>query len=437
MDDFEQQLRNSLRTAAATRPPIHPIEPGEVTGATRPSRTPRRRWTRWVPLAAALALVAGIGVAVYASRPGTVPAVPAGTPSAAPTPTASGATASLVGTRWNVRTINGAPVIAGHSGAVPFLVFETDTAATAGDPCNGMSSSDPLEGGILRFAGWSATEMACGSHVVVVQQGTYLAALGSIETFSAANGELELRDAAGTVRLVLDPADQPTPTEPPTAHGTGPSPTPSPTSRDIRLRLSNQSPWDFASTGINDQKLGALPARMITGYVDYTDDPFEMAVHLAGAHGTWGLGVTMPDVGTLPPGDYTLTIRDIGGRPNVFISGGDRARIFAPDPGDPENQVHDYPQVRLRNDAGSALEYVSVRWSDGGTFALADLQPGEYTGYAEMGTVRLGAEVTVVVDGKRLTFTPKTAGAKLTRGNATYVVRVVDGALDVTTEVQQ
>lgn len=425
MDEFEQQLRASLRTAVANRPRITPVDPGEVMAT--PSNARRgRRWTRWVPLAAALALVAGIGVAVLVGRPDAVPAVPAATPSGQPTPTptapATGATGSLVGTRWSARTINGSRVLSTTAGDVPYLAFVTDSSAVGGDPCNRLTSTYTLDGSTLRFAGWSATEIACGSHVVVAQQGTYLAALGSIETLTLVASRLELRDATGRLRLEFDRSEEP-------------SPTASPTARDIRLRLSNQSPWDFTSAGISDLALGPLPRQAITTYVVYTEDPNLMAVHLVGARGVWGLRVTLPDGGTLPPGNYTLTIRDIGGRPDAFLS--DRPRIFAPDPNDPENQVHDYPQVRLRNDTTSTIEYVSIGWPGGGRMTLADLQPGEYTEYAELGAVRLGAEVTVVVDGKRLTFTPKAAGAKLTSGNATYVLRVVDGALDVTTEIQR
>ncbi len=73
-------------------------------------------------------------------------------------------------------------------------------------------------------------------------------------------------------------------------------------------------------------------------------------------------------------------------------------RIFSPDPKAEENQLHDYPQVRCRNDSTVAFETVLVKWSDGGSDSAGiDIRPGQYSGYAEMGYVRTNPYIRVGV----------------------------------------
>jgi hypothetical protein len=78
MDDLERTFREGLRDAAAKKPPLGAIDLGDVT--TRPvDAPPRRRPGRWLAVAAAVVLLAGIGAGAYAlnGRGGVVPAVPA------------------------------------------------------------------------------------------------------------------------------------------------------------------------------------------------------------------------------------------------------------------------------------------------------------------------------------------------------------------------
>ena len=102
MDDLERTFREGLRDAAANKPPMGPIDLDEVT--TRSVEVvPRRRPARWLAVAAAVVLVAGIGAGAWAlnGRGAGVPAIPAA-PTTSPTadqsskPTSSPAPTSVV-----------------------------------------------------------------------------------------------------------------------------------------------------------------------------------------------------------------------------------------------------------------------------------------------------------------------------------------------------
>lgn len=141
--------------------------------------------------AAALALAAGLGVLAWSVQSNAVPAVPR---AATGTPPDS----ALVGTRWLAVTLDGDPVVATDSGEVPHLQVNA-ADATGGDPCNSMRSDYALDGTALRFVGWTATEMACGSQQVVAQQGRYARALAATASFRLSGDTLDLLSADGTV----------------------------------------------------------------------------------------------------------------------------------------------------------------------------------------------------------------------------------------------
>ncbi len=79
MDDVEQAFRDALRRADTVEVPVPPIDPVELTG--RVGR--RTAWPAIVAAAAAVTLVAGIGIAVWMSAGRGIPAVPVA-PSTAP-----------------------------------------------------------------------------------------------------------------------------------------------------------------------------------------------------------------------------------------------------------------------------------------------------------------------------------------------------------------
>jgi hypothetical protein len=85
MDDLERTFREGLRAAAVQKPPLDPIDLDDVT--TRPvDVVPRHRPARWLAVAAAVVLVAGIGAGAWAlnGRGAGVPAIPAA-PTTSPT----------------------------------------------------------------------------------------------------------------------------------------------------------------------------------------------------------------------------------------------------------------------------------------------------------------------------------------------------------------
>ncbi|MGC3955843.1 MAG: hypothetical protein QM804_16630 [Propionicimonas sp.] len=81
MTDLERAFRDALRRADSVEVPVPPIDPVEVKGAGRG----RRPWRSGLAAAAALLLIAGVGIAVWASGRG-VPAMPSapGAPSEQP-----------------------------------------------------------------------------------------------------------------------------------------------------------------------------------------------------------------------------------------------------------------------------------------------------------------------------------------------------------------
>jgi len=98
MDDLERTFREGLRDAAAKKPPLDPIDIEDVT--TRRPMAAGRWPTRWLAVAAAVALVAGVTAGGwYFGRQAAIPAVPVSPPSLAPTvaPTQPSPTAIATG----------------------------------------------------------------------------------------------------------------------------------------------------------------------------------------------------------------------------------------------------------------------------------------------------------------------------------------------------
>jgi hypothetical protein len=84
MDDLERTFREGLLHAAAKKPPLDPIDIEDVT--TRRPVAAGRRPARWLAVAAAVALVAGVTAGGwYLGRQAAIPAVPVSPPSLAPT----------------------------------------------------------------------------------------------------------------------------------------------------------------------------------------------------------------------------------------------------------------------------------------------------------------------------------------------------------------
>lgn len=82
MSDFENRIRDSLRPAATMPVPVAPLDPDQIAAgaATRPARPAATH--RWPAIAAAILLIAGVGLGAWAWSGGSrgVPATPAASP---------------------------------------------------------------------------------------------------------------------------------------------------------------------------------------------------------------------------------------------------------------------------------------------------------------------------------------------------------------------
>jgi heat shock protein HslJ len=67
--------------------------------------------------------------------------------------------------------------------------------------CNGYSGYYTANGATLRFRGWGLTQMLCGSDAIMLLEGEYLVALGFVDSYRLADGQLVL--SSGGERLQL------------------------------------------------------------------------------------------------------------------------------------------------------------------------------------------------------------------------------------------
>ena len=249
MDEAERAFRDGFDELVGRGPALGPVDPTEVMarGATLGTHQ-RLPWGRWLAAAAAIGIVAGIGVGAWTSlgRSGSMPAVPAATPHAA--------SPVLVGPTWLATRIGERNVIADSQGAVPFLVFATDGALTGGDPCNPLRGAYRQDGGQLTITDVAAREMGCGERDVVLQQGRFADALNATRQARRSADTLEFVDADGAVVLTLVAEDSsPRPSLVPTTAPSGtetatPTPTLPPDSsvtNTVSVRIRNDSAVTF------------------------------------------------------------------------------------------------------------------------------------------------------------------------------------------------
>jgi len=117
------------------------------------------------------------------------------------TPTASSATASLVGPNWTVTKIGGKSVLEGTTLTAAFS-SEERVAGNAG--CNGYFGRAQAEAGRLSVGPLGSTRMACGDGVME-QEMLYLASLQAATSYTIQGDELRLGPSAGQVTLVFAP----------------------------------------------------------------------------------------------------------------------------------------------------------------------------------------------------------------------------------------
>jgi heat shock protein HslJ len=114
---------------------------------------------------------------------------------------AAGADAPLMGTYWKAVAIDGTPVAAQAKPREAHLVFKAEGNRVGGSTgCNRVMGTFTQTAEGLRFSKMATTKMACPG-ALDIQERDFLAALNAIATAAIAGNTLELKDAAGKVRL--------------------------------------------------------------------------------------------------------------------------------------------------------------------------------------------------------------------------------------------
>ncbi len=439
MDEMEKVFAEGLRKAASGRPAIavdvdEVIARGEAAG-----RVPvgRRSW-RWLAAAAAVLLVAGIGAgAWYLNRPGAVPAVPVGSPSAAPV--------VLTGTRWLATEIGGRPVVESASTArresVPWLEFDATTMSGA-DPCNGVGADYRMDGDRISFGNWGA-HTALGCHIA--QQQRFERALMDTTRVQRDGDELEFLDDAGTVVLRFRSAAGSMAA--PTLTGTLWVATDLWGAADDGGRAHTSVDPDTAATLRLADGTASLDATCGRFTADYTVDGDQLAFGEQTATGA-GCGAGQAKVIWLMLRaslggevryrltDTTLELRDQDGNRLVrFVAGSGSSTSPIVSPAVPSGSASVQGQVtfRVRNDTTVRLTGLTVEPDDGVQIGFGTLDPGGSADMVSTGQpVYRYPLVGVTLDGRSYELVPTDVGEEwpLTPGEYTYALSV-DGSGDL------
>lgn len=130
---------------------------------------------------------------------------PSPTPETQPTATDEPASGHFDGTRWIVTTIDGEPTVPGTTVSVSFADGRISAYAGCNSIGGGYTASDD---GSFSTPQLMMTLMACQDPPGVMDQETALAqALDDVESYRGDDTEMEMLDAAGDVRLVLQNED--------------------------------------------------------------------------------------------------------------------------------------------------------------------------------------------------------------------------------------
>ncbi|MGC3995094.1 MAG: META domain-containing protein [Propionicimonas sp.] len=311
MSDIEERFRAGLREAVAREPGLGPVDVDDVlaraeAGAPHPVR---RRAHRWLGAAAALALVAGVGAAVWLGRtPDALPAVPAGAPSGSATPPASSSAVTsapgtpvtavdqLTGRRWYALELGGQAVTA-EGVDVPSLKFFAEGGLVEGnDSCNNGSGRYSLDGTRLAITNWASSGQACDDTALPQR---FLDALFATVGAQRAGTELELLSASGQVVARFGPR----------------------VGDAVEVRVRNASGIDFTSVDVQFPdgmrvEYGPLAAGASSDYADAGEPVYRYAsVKVTAAGGPPADGRTFVLQPTdyvgeeaLGPGEYTYVL---------------------------------------------------------------------------------------------------------------------------------
>ena len=433
MDDLERTLREGLRAAAANKPPLGDVDLDLVAAAG--ARAPHRP-QRWLALAAALLVVAGIGVWAWRSQPGDVPALPAANPTSA----------GLVGTSWLATEIDGQPVVADAAGDVPSLTFVTDLHGYGGQPCNNMSINYGIDGSNLEFKGLSTHDIGCGSQQIAAQQARFSDALLRTSRFRQSAETLELTELHGTVVLRFRSTDFAGPTPTPVLPNSTPTTTGTSTGAPVLGPCQMiEAGRELHTNRVTVQVVGlgqAGLAKLTSLYL--RTNGFRVISFLErpnAAKGTTirGSSADSPEV-KLVQHFFPGSVAEGDGRAEhiVDVLVAAQAQVDDPAASVPVTSPLCLPpitgevvQVRVRNDSGAALNNVVVTFPGGNRDEFGDLAPGAASDYVDVATAYRYARVQAVSSGRTLRLMPADyVGEKeLKPGLYTYALGVDAGEL--------
>lgn len=393
MTDIENELREALRDAVANRPSLGPIDADAVVerSRTKPALLTSRHGPRWLAAAAALALVAGIGVAaVSLSQNGrAIPAVPAATP----TPGQAGSLA-LVGTAWTAISIRGEVTRPDSTGTLPYLSFDTATEVTNEGSCH-FKAGYRLIGDELSFFTLDTLDPDCGNPGSIDQHREFDAALQATKSARRTGDRLDLIDQAGATIVTLEAT---------TVRSSGPAPTSTGTStaHSTRVRVYNAAGRDFGNVSLRPRtgdpvQLGELRAetesRLVA--VPFVDDQAVIVGTADGTVYTFRMDAYRGEA-DWKAGDYTYTVfADGAGRDFFSFSG------WSSPPRQPEPL-----QARVRNDSSLTFDHVLVRFADGAELEQDGLAPGATTAAVSTGWAYAYTYADVTVDGRHYRWAP-------------------------------
>jgi heat shock protein HslJ len=111
---------------------------------------------------------------------------------------------NLTGTKWKLAALNGkAPVTSDNS---VILNFDPNNQISGNSGCNSYGGDYTASGSALSFSKVFSTLMACADQSVNDQEAAFHQALSKVATFEISNGQLNLKDASGTVLLTFGKA---------------------------------------------------------------------------------------------------------------------------------------------------------------------------------------------------------------------------------------
>lgn len=108
----------------------------------------------------------------------------------------------LAGTSWRAVEIDGSPVTLQPKQKEPFLAFSAGGRVSGFSGCNRFTGGYKQDGSSLSFTPLAVTKMACPPPAGMLER-SFLKGMEATTAMQSTGNTLELKDAAGKVRLKL------------------------------------------------------------------------------------------------------------------------------------------------------------------------------------------------------------------------------------------